>query len=496
MTASTSTETTIYLRLSDFRDDSDGFAGREARLRAEADRLGWHVRNVVIENDVTPARNGRARPASAFKRRKMVTPSGRTEMRVDRPGFRAILGDLASGAIGAMLCEDLDRAARDPRDLEDLLDAVAIHRASARSLSGSLTLTDGGTDSEITMARIMTAMANKASRDNARRVSAKRGDLSGQGWYGGGRRPFGYVPDPNSTKYHRTLSRVESEAAAIRGAYDAIMSDPDASASLKSIARNWRAAGVPTVTGAAWTAESVRDAITKPAVAGLAVTRTGFVGARWPGILTREEWDGLRDVLDRRGAAHGYHGNAPTHLLSGIARCHCGAPVKASGGRDRAPAYTCTASAHLRRNAAASDEYVLAFTAAALDRDPDLLRPPARPGVDLAALRAEAARLTAMGERMTAMWTDGDLTDEEYRAGARQRKDRLDAIAGQLSAASTVDPLAPFRSAADAAAVLASLPIERQRAVVRSVASVTMLPATRRGSGFDPGSVEVTPAAA
>src|SRR5947208_8000218 len=96
------TDATLYLRLSDFRDDSDGFSAREARLRTEAKRLGWTAARVVVENDVIPNANGngRSRPASAFKRRKITTPSGRTEWRVYRPGFRSIVDDLAAGRTG------------------------------------------------------------------------------------------------------------------------------------------------------------------------------------------------------------------------------------------------------------------------------------------------------------------------------------------------------------------------------------------------------------
>src|SRR5258708_36496986 len=137
----------IYLRLSDFRDDDD-FGGREAKLRQEAARVGWDVSRVVVENDLVRNGNGRARPASAFKRKRIVTPSGRTELRTIRPGFRSVLDDLMAGRVSAVLAEDLDRAARDPRDLEDLIDACAERGASARSLSGSLMLTDGGTDGE------------------------------------------------------------------------------------------------------------------------------------------------------------------------------------------------------------------------------------------------------------------------------------------------------------------------------------------------------------
>ena len=111
--------------------------------------------------------------ASAFKRRKIKTPSGRVELRVVRPGFREILDDITTGRVNGLLAEDLDRACRDPRDLEDLLDACAQTGASARG-SGSLMLTNGGNDGEQFMARVMVAIANKSSSDTARRVAEGR----------------------------------------------------------------------------------------------------------------------------------------------------------------------------------------------------------------------------------------------------------------------------------------------------------------------------------
>jgi DNA invertase Pin-like site-specific DNA recombinase len=489
------TDSTLYLRLSDFRDDSDGFAGREARLRAEADRLGWTVARVVVENDVVTANgNGRTRPASAFKRRKVTTPGGKTEWRVYRPGFRSILElDIPAGR--SLLCEDLDRACRDPRDLEDLVDAVAVHRASARSISGSLTLTDGGTDSEVTMARIMVTMANKSSRDTARRVAAKRGDLAAAGAYGGGRRPFGYRPDPGAPKHAKTLLVVESEAAEIRNAAGQVL----ANVALRAIARDWRDRGVPSVTGAQWSAETVRDVLVKPAVAGLVPAPGGsLAAASWPAILEHETWEALRAKLsDPARRTNGGNANEPRYLLSGIARCHCGSQVKVNGGK-RAPAYACKEHAHLRRNAAGADATVAAHIVAWLGSEDaaDLLRPPSRPGVDVAALRRESAKLAAIGEKQAGMHALGDITDAEYRAGARARKDRLAAIASTLQAGTERDPLAEFRDAPDAGAVWESLTLPRRREIARLLADVTLMPATFRGSGFDAASVRVLQAAA
>ena len=388
MTTTAPTQCDLYLRLSDFRDDSDGFEGREKRLRAEAKRRRWHVHRVVVENDLigNGDGNGRSKPASAFKRRKITTPSGEVKYRVVRPGFRSILDDLTSSRATAMLAEDLDRAMRDPRDLEDLIDACAATGASAGSLSGSLTFTLGGTDSEVTMARVMVAMANKSSRDTARRVSAKRGDQAAAGWYGGGPRPYGYHPDPDAPKYRKTLIQVPDEAAELRQAAKAVLAGDEAN--LKAVARDLRSREVPTASGVAWSAQLVRDVLLKPAIAGLAVTtvkgKRVLVPAHWPAILEPEEWEAVTARLTDPSRTT-TTGNEPRHLLSGIAVCHCGGPVKATGSRrgDRqAAGYVCVDGYHVRRKAAGVDRLAAAAVVMRMSQHDaaDLLRPPAAPG--------------------------------------------------------------------------------------------------------------------
>jgi site-specific DNA recombinase len=69
---------------------------------------------------------------------------------------------------------DLDRAMRDPRDLEDLIDLIeqSSPRIPVESVSGSLRLAN---DADVTVAQVMCAVANKASRDTARRASPPPG---------------------------------------------------------------------------------------------------------------------------------------------------------------------------------------------------------------------------------------------------------------------------------------------------------------------------------
>lgn len=485
----TTTETDLYLRLSDGRIE-EALDGREAKLRSEAERLGWTVRRVVIENDILP--DGRLRPASAFKRKKITTPSGHTKLRTVRPGFRAVLDDITSGRVGAMLAEDLDRACRDPRDLEDLIDACAAYKASARSLSGSLTLTNGGTDSEITVARIMVSVKNAESRDKARRVADKRETLAGQS-YGGGKRPFGFRADPDTEKYHRNLVIVEDEAELLREAVRSVF----AGISTKALARDFRDKGVPTVTGVAWTAQTLRDVLLKPAIAGLTVYQgEGLRPAPWPAIIERDEWERLKDILtDPSRQTNFSRSNEPRWLVSVFGRCgicNDGTGVHVIGGKDHKPSYTCNERGHFRRNAAMVDEYIGDLVIARLSEPDaaDLLKPPRAAGIDAGKLRAEARKLRERKAAQMRMHSLGSLDDEDLAAGMKVIKARLAEIDAALATSDTPDPLAEFRDR-PAAAVWESLPMARKRAVVKLLMNVTFLPSARRGPGFDPTSIDI-----
>jgi len=92
------------------------------------------------------------------------------------------------------------------------------------------------------------------------------------------------------------------------------------------------------------------------------------------------------------------------------------------------------------------------------------------------------------------MHAAGDLDDADLAEGLKEIKRRLAAITATLAATAAPDPLAEFRDQPDAADVWDALPLPRKRAVLKLIASVTLLPATRRGKGFDAESVRVGPA--
>jgi DNA invertase Pin-like site-specific DNA recombinase len=494
-----------YLRLSDARLE-EAFEGRRERLHARAADLGWHLYDVIVENDLLPPNgDGTVRPASAWKRKRIKLPNGRVELRTIRPGFRdRLLPEITSGRARGVLAEDLDRVLRQPRDGEDLLDAVELAGATCRSLSGSLTLTDGGTNDERFIARVMAATASKGSADTSRRVAAARERLAGQS-YGGGRRPYGYRPDPDAPKYHKTLIKVPAEAAVIEAAAADIL---DRKISLKAIARDLRERGEPTVTGTAWSAKTLRDVLIKPAVAGLAVggkrqdgEQPAYLDGPWEPILERDVWERLREELTKPGRrTNTGNANEPRWLVSGFAVCGvCRGRTRVAGGRNRAPAYVGAECCHVRRNAEAVDDFVEGVVVGVLnERGADLLRPPPRPGVDARRLRAEARKLRGRKSAQMRLHAAGEIDDADLAAGMRAIRDRLAAVEAQLAASDQADPLAEFRDGQPAEAVWAGLGMPRRRAIVQAIIeSVVIKRAGRRGGhDLDPDTVEVTPAPA
>jgi DNA invertase Pin-like site-specific DNA recombinase len=324
-----------YCRISDARNgDAKGVDDQEADIRALADRLGWGIGRVVVENDT-----------SAFQRRKVTLPDGSRALRVIRPGWRAMLDDLAQGRADGVLAYDLDRACRDPRDLEDLVDVVesTTPRIPVESVTGSLKLAN---DADVTMARVMVAVGNKSSRDTGRRVARARLRQATDGQYGGGRRAYGFESDGVTVR--------PAEAAEIIRWADAVNSG----VSLRQVVADLRARQVPTAaTAAAWTPRTVRGILLRPRNAGIAVYRGEEVGqageAGWPAILDES---GYRAVVSRLTdpARRSTPGNTPRWLGSLIYRCGvdgCGGVmyVSTSGGR-RNPSYRCREKAHLTRH--------------------------------------------------------------------------------------------------------------------------------------------------
>lgn len=207
---------------------------------------------------------------------------------MDRPEFRRLLDAIQAGAIDGLIAYHLDRVARDPRDLEDLIDAVESARLPVESVTGSLRL---GSDAEITIARVAVAFANQSSRDTSRRIRRKMDDLAEAGRYsGGGARRYGFEVDGVTHK--------PDEAEVIRWAAAEVLGGRTVS----SIVRDLNERRVPPVKADRWSSKSMTDILSGPRIAGLRVHRGEIVGtAAWAPILDRDTWDSVVATLAGRG---------------------------------------------------------------------------------------------------------------------------------------------------------------------------------------------------
>jgi DNA invertase Pin-like site-specific DNA recombinase len=319
----------LYVRISDDPEGTEkGVDRQEADCRAYAEAQGLTVAEVFRENDT-----------SAFKQRTIVLPSGEKVRRVVRPKFRAMLRLLAAGGADVLVAYDLDRAVRDPRDLEDLIDAKVLHGFTVTSTTGSLRL---DSDADVAMARVLVAMANKSSADTARRVKRAARQQALEGKWHGGRAPFGYVMGES------TLAVIPERAALVREAAERVL----AGESVYVITRTWNERGERTVNGGLWNESLLVRILRNPALKGLrsyrpvrpdgSQDREGepelLTQGNWAPILAPELWDRVNSVMAERRARHRARvGAKRVYPFSGIIRCaRCGTAMRRQG-----PSYVC-----------------------------------------------------------------------------------------------------------------------------------------------------------
>lgn len=309
----------VYVRISDDPEGAErGVDRQEADCRAYAAAHGWEVAGVFRENDT-----------SAFKQRTITLASGERVRRVIRPQFRAMLKHLDAGEAQVMIAYDLDRAVRDPRDLEDLIDAKVLGGFTVRSVTGSLRL---DTDSDVAMARVLVAMANKSSADTARRVARAAKQQAIEGAWHGGRVPFGYRAENGVLVIDPVTGPLVVEA------FQRVL----AGDSLYRIRKDWNERGIRTTHECAWSDRTLKLMLRNPSNKGVreyrpvmpdgsrAKTSKMQVKAAWRAIVDEDTWQQVSDVLDARKQARNFHqpgtGAAKRmYPFSGLIRCSaCG----------------------------------------------------------------------------------------------------------------------------------------------------------------------------
>lgn len=465
----------IYCRIS--RDKEGGGLGvdrQEADCRAVAERLGWDVVAVFVDNDI-----------SAYSGKR-------------RPQYEAMLQAVREGQVHGIIAWHTDRLHRRAAELESFVALAETHSLQVQAA------TAGTVDLSSASGRMIARMLGAAAQheiDHAReRMKRAEAQALADGQRRGGRRPFGFDWDAAT----KSLTIREDEAQVIREATQAII----AGRSLAAVARDLNDRGVRTSTGNTWTYQRLRDVLIRPTNAALSATgradrgQVQIVGeGSWPAIIDADTWQTIYKLLVDP-ARLSQNGNASRWIGSGLYACGiqgCSGVLRPApyGGtpktnRPRSYLYRCTEKNHLTISADKTDDYVRRFVAEYI-RVPEVA----------AALRPDGDALGADRRRRDVLLTSRAQTETDYDADlidARRYKSKVEKITDELaqieerltngvqqSAAEAV------LNASDPAAAFMSAQVDIQKGIIRALGlNVTIHSAAYTGAHRSSDRITIT----
>jgi len=438
----------IYCRISQDREGAGlGVERQEKDCRDLAERLGWRVTAVQVDNDIS-AYSGKA-----------------------RPGYRAVLHALESGQADAVIAWHTDRLHRSNRELVDYIDlSMRLGFLTETVKAGQINLaTSTGRATAITLG----AWARHESEHKAERIVSKHEQSAKLGRWRGGTRPFGYQRD--GTTPHPI------ESVMVRDAYRDVLNEK----ALGEIIRNWNEKGIRTTTGKPWSYATLRQLLMRERNYGASVYLGEVVKEEaWPAIVDETTWRSVRAILSdpaRRLSTS----NVGKWLLAGLARCgKCEADGRASILRSgtsqvrgtKYGIYKCQTGMHLARRANLADEYVTAVILGRLQRPDaqDLLKPSA--GGDRRALQGEARGLRAQLDEAAQLYGESVLTAAQLRTTTARLRERLAAVEGRMVDPSQSGALVALVRNGDVGAAWDALDWKSRRGVLAALMTVTVLP--------------------
>jgi site-specific DNA recombinase len=461
----------IYARISSDDGTALGVGRQIDDCTTEALRRGWPVAQVFTDNDV-----------SATKAKR-------------RPEYELLLAAIEARTIDALIVYDVDRLTRTPAELERFIDLADRHHTALASVGGEVDL---ATPQGRLTARIKGSVARHEVEQMSKRLKRKFQENAKEG-KAHGVTPFGYrrerVLDDNGRDAGYREVIVEAEADAIRALYEMV----SAGESLRNLAKYLTERGFKTGRGNEFRGNVVGNMLRKPRYAGHRTHEKQIVSdGDWEPIVTQDTYDQALAVLTAPGRRHS-RGLEAKYLLSGIALCgRCGTaaegrPARAVAMRPnisarRKPSYVCPECTKITRLMAPVHEVVEAMIVGRLSQ-PDALASTARkPEALRAAITARDAVLARM-DNAADDYAQDISTARQFARINEQLKAQLDAAERDVMRNQPLRILDGMTGPGAPSAWKAT-PIDRQRAIIRALATITILP-SGPGIKFSPEQVRV-----
>lgn len=442
------TRAAIYLRISLDRSGEMLAVDRQREdCMAIIKRRGWELVQEYSDNSISASKSN-----------------------VHRPAYNEMVADFQAGRFDALVCWDLDRLTRQPRQLEDWIDAATERGLSLVTANGEADLT---TDAGRLFARIKAAVAREeVERKGARqrRAALQRAETGRHTSFKPG---FGYTA-------HSEI--VEPQAKIVRELFRRFA----AGETVYGLTMWLNESGVKPMQSAEWSRTTVRDMLANPRYAARVVHRGQLVPVQgtWEPIVEPGLFDTVQAILNDPRRKTNHWGVARKHLLTGIARCGtCGETVRGS-----ADAYVCTARCHSKARKHV-DAHVLEVVRARLAMlgPLDLSGESHDPVLDARSMELRG-RLATIESDYDAGHIDGRryaAATEKVQAELVELDRRRRGSTGRAAAAEilgSADPVAAFDASTQAS----------QRAVIQALITVTFMERTLKSSGvFDYDSVQI-----
>ena len=285
---------------------------------------------------------------------------------------------------------------------------------------------------------------------------------------------------------------VPDEADDVRDMFDDLL----AGASLSGIAAALNERGRPNRNGKPWTHNTVRNLLLNERYAALREYQGDLYPGKWPVIVQEDTWRAVKHILED-DARTTSPGPGRRWLLSGLALCGIcddGTTVTSASRGKGERIYRCRRTKHLARLAMPIDDLVQRYVIGRLSR-PDaveLLTNAEAP--DLAQLRAQALTLRGRIDALAAEFAeDDDASPREFREASQRLRKRLAEVEEKMTHPQRSRVLVELILAEDPQAVWEEMALNRQRAVVAELATVTLLRGKAGRAPFDPATMRIRP---